>query len=318
VTQKILAAHEKTEHRPILVTGIHRSGTTWIGKTLAFDQSVTYISEPLNVLHRPGVMRLPTKHWYTYICANNDECYLDAFQETLGFKYHLWRELRSIRTIKDGFRMVRDASSFFTGQLFNKRPLIKDPFAIFSSDWFANKLGCQVVITIRHPAALVSSLKRLGWGFDFSDFLDQPLLVSDWLKQFENEIRLICEKPNDILAQGCLLWCIIYQTVLILRTRNPGFILVRHEDISRDPLNLFEEIYSALGLNFTTEVQRKIQRSTRQQNPNEVSIEKVHSIWLDSQANLENWKHRLTVEEIHRVKELTASVYPSYYGEQDW
>ena len=39
---------------PILVTGAHRSGTTWVGKMLAADADTGYISEPLNVLHRPG------------------------------------------------------------------------------------------------------------------------------------------------------------------------------------------------------------------------------------------------------------------------
>jgi LPS sulfotransferase NodH len=49
---------------PILVTGTHRSGTTWVGKMLAADSSTAYISEPLNVLHRPGVYRAKVKHWY--------------------------------------------------------------------------------------------------------------------------------------------------------------------------------------------------------------------------------------------------------------
>ena len=34
--------------RPILVTGSHRSGTTWVGKTIALSPSVTYIGEPFN------------------------------------------------------------------------------------------------------------------------------------------------------------------------------------------------------------------------------------------------------------------------------
>ena len=51
---------------PILVTGAHRSGTTWVGKILAADpRQAGYISEPLNVLHRPGVMRTPVHRWYT-------------------------------------------------------------------------------------------------------------------------------------------------------------------------------------------------------------------------------------------------------------
>ena len=55
--------------RPILVTGAHRTGTTWVGRLLAAAPAVAYISEPLNVLHRPGVFRAKVANWYTYICA---------------------------------------------------------------------------------------------------------------------------------------------------------------------------------------------------------------------------------------------------------
>ena len=33
--------------KPILVTGSHRSGSTWVGKMLATSPSVNYIHEPL-------------------------------------------------------------------------------------------------------------------------------------------------------------------------------------------------------------------------------------------------------------------------------
>ena len=55
------------EKKPILVTGAHRSGTTWVGKMIVASQDVAYISEPLNVWHRRGVLKTPTQYWYTYI-----------------------------------------------------------------------------------------------------------------------------------------------------------------------------------------------------------------------------------------------------------
>ena len=46
---------------------------------LAAGPDVAYISEPLNALHRPGVMRAPVMHWYTYICEANEVEYLEAW-----------------------------------------------------------------------------------------------------------------------------------------------------------------------------------------------------------------------------------------------
>ncbi len=98
--------------RPILVTGAHRSGTTWVGKMLAADPNVAYISEPLNIWHRPGVMRVPTRYWYTYICEENQSEFQVAFQEMLRFEYHSWREVKSLHSVRDIFRMGRDWGTF--------------------------------------------------------------------------------------------------------------------------------------------------------------------------------------------------------------
>ena len=92
---------------PILVTGAHRSGTTWVGKMLSSDACTAYISEPLNVLHRPGVFRAKVKYWYQYICEENEDEYVPAFEELLEFDYHLWDEIRSLRSQRDLLRMGR-------------------------------------------------------------------------------------------------------------------------------------------------------------------------------------------------------------------
>ena len=62
-------------------------------------------------------------------------------------------------------------------------PLLKDPFAVLSLRWFAEVLHCRIVVTVRHPAAFASGLKRLGWSFDFGDLLRQPLLMRDHLER---------------------------------------------------------------------------------------------------------------------------------------
>lgn len=204
---------------PILVTGAHRSGTTWVGRMLASNLRTAYISEPLNVLHRRGVYRAEVKHWYQYITAENEAQYLDAFKELLDFKYHLFDEIKSIRSRKDFLRMGRDLSIFMQGKMKNQRALLKDPFAVFSAPWFAQQLNCQVVITVRHPAAFASSLKRLNWTFDFQDLLDQPLLMRDYLEPDRAQMKSI--HPEDIITQAALLWRMIYRAVDSMRTRIP-------------------------------------------------------------------------------------------------
>jgi Sulfotransferase family len=301
---------------PILVTGTHRSGTTWVGKMLAADAMTAYISEPLNVLHRPGVFRPKVKYWYQYICEDNENEYLPGFQELLEFDYHFWDEVRSLQSRRDFLRMGRDFVIFYNGLMRGQRLLLKDPFAVFSTPWFAKRLNSKVVITVRHPAAFASSLKRLYWPFDFQDLLNQPLLLRDHLASSREEMQSI--RVDDVIGQAALLWKLIYGAVHATREQNPDFLIVRHEDLSRDPIPGYRALYTALDLEFTPRVEKTILNSSSSENPRELSRKKVHGIKLDSRANVDTWKKRLTAEEIERVREITNDVSRLYYSDAEW
>lgn len=303
---------------PILVCGAHRTGTTWVGKMLAAGGEAGYISEPLNVLHRPGIHSAPIRYWYTYICAENEAEYMPSLQEMLQFKYHPLSEVRSLRSLKDLGRMGRDWSSFLHARARNLRPLLKDPFAVFSSSWFAERLGCQVVITIRHPAAFVSSLKRLEWPFQLQDLLGQPLLMQDWLEPFRPEIERMASGPSDAIGQNSLLWRLVYSVVESLLAVRSDFILVRHEDLSLDPLEGFEALYTRLGLTYTEAARRGVLSSTNPENPGELKRNSAHSVRLDSRANLDNWKRRLSTAEIGRIRQITEETASHFYPDLNW
>lgn len=309
-------ARQNNRPIPILVTGGHRTGTTWVGRMLTASGEAAYISEPLNVLHRPGVMRLPVRRWYTYICADNEADYLPALLQTLTYHYHLGAELVSLRSRKDLLRMGRDWATFLKGRALHLRPLLKDPFALFSIPWFAGRLDCQVVITVRHPAAFASSLMRYNWVFQLEDLLDQPLLMRDWLEPYREEMEAM--PPGDIIGRASLLWKMAYRTVHELRLKHPEYQVVRHEDLSLDPVQGFRLLYAALGLRFTQKAQRAIQASSSSENPKEISASAVHAFQLNSRANLNNWKRRLGAEEIQRVRQITEEVAASYYPDESW
>ena len=301
---------------PILVTGTHRSGTTWVGKMLAADLSVAYISEPLNVLHRPGVYGAKVKHWYQYVCEENQSEYLPAFKELLDFDYHLWDEIRSIRSRRDFLRMGRDFAIFYNGLMRGQRVLLKDPFAVFSTEWFAKCLNCKIVIAVRHPAAFVSSLKRLNWPFDFQDLLDQPLLMRDFLEPYREQMETA--KNEDIIGQASLLWTLIYRSVQVTLGRHPDFIAVRHEDLSLDPVNVYRRLYDSLGLDFTKRVEKVILNSSSSENPEEPSSGNIYSVKLNSRTNVDTWKKRLSADEIQRIRERTEEVSQLFYPDVGW
>jgi hypothetical protein len=283
---------------------------------LAASGETAYISEPLNVLHRPGVMRLPVQRWYTYICPDNESDYLPALRQTVNYRYHLWAELTSLRSRRDVLRMGRDWVTFVKGRILRLRPLLKDPFALFSIRWFAERLGCQVVITVRHPAAFASSLMRLNWTFQLEDLLAQPLLMRDWLEPYRLEMEGM--PAGDVLGRASLLWKMAYQMVHDLRLKHPEYHIVRHEDFSANPVECFGALYGALGLQFTPQAQATVQATSSPANPKELPADAVHAFQLDSRASLSNWKRRLSAEDVRRIRTIAGDVAAYYYPEESW
>ena len=108
----------------ILVTGLPRSGTSWIGKMLQAGGEVVYVNEPLNPQHppgrSPGVLNAEVTHRYQYICAENDERWAAAYHDTLRLRYQLIAELRRNRAPYDLARMAKYSTAFTIGRL--RRP----------------------------------------------------------------------------------------------------------------------------------------------------------------------------------------------------
>jgi hypothetical protein len=71
-------------------------------------------------------------------------------------------------------------------------------------------------------------------------------------------------------------------------------------------------------LHYTGEAERAIQSSSRSGNPTETPAENPHETQIDSRANLENWRKRLSVEEIERVRHVTEETAGLYYPVAAW
>lgn len=311
--------------RPVLVTGMPRSATSWVGKMLAASGRFVYVNEPLNPSHppghSPGVLRAEVEHGFQYINEENEAAWLGPFRDTLRLRYQHLAELRRNRSPYDLARMAKYSSLFSAGRLRRRAALLDDPYAVLSAGWFARRLGCQVVVTLRDPVAIVSSWKRLGWTFDLGRLLAQPALRRDWLGPFEADMAAPPAGRDDLIGNVSLLWRLIYHIVRDVQAEVPEIRLVRHEDLSSDPVPAFARLYASLGLELTPKARQAVVDSTSggkqvKSHPWTISrhgISRTGARRLDSRANLEAWKQRLTPDEVARVRELTADVAGRFY-----
>ncbi|MBI5301515.1 MAG: sulfotransferase [Chloroflexi bacterium] len=304
--------------KPILVTGSHRSGTTWVGKMIAAAPSVGYIPEPFGLYRRPGLCGAPFEYWFTYICKENEADFYPAIQQTLTFHFNSrrqWHTVRSARAVAGTSKVFLD---FLRYRLAGARPLLKDPIAIFSTPWLADRFDMNVVVLIRHPAAFASSLKLLNWQIPFKHLLAQPALMRDALYPFESEITKFARSEQDLIDQAALFWKLVYRTVLQYREQHPDWIFVRHEDLSRNPLVGFRALLERLELNWTPDIEATISKYSLSRDTRDRSRDSPFVLQRNSRANLAHWKTRLTEREIARVKALVQDVSSHFYTEEEW
>lgn len=298
-----------SKRQPILVSGSHRSGSTWLGKMIDLSGETGYIHEPFN--RASGLSdRLFTK-WFTYICDENEHIYKPALERYLYFKYPLLHKIKQADSFRDFGRSMRDFSFFTWNKMMHKRPLMKDPIAIFSAEWLYYTFGMNVIILARHPAAFVGSIKKIGWRTGMNNFLGQPLLMEEHLKSFEHEIKEHAENEKDFVDEGILLWNMIHSVILKYQKKHKDWLFVRHEDLSKNPLQEFGEIYDFLDLEYTDTIREKISRfTTEEESPGKLK--------RDSKSNVWSWKNRLDDKEIERIKKGTHAISSHFYSEEDW
>lgn len=301
-------------NKPILVTGSHRSGSTWVGNMIASSDDVIYIREPFNVKrYRPGILHQPFNYWFTYIDDHNQDLYYKKLRKTIALNYNLVGALKFVNFSKPASKkVVKEFLKYQEARYQKKRALMKDPIAILSTEWLAKIFNMQVIILVRHPAAFASSLKINNWNFDFNNLLNQPTLMDQHLENFWPEIEDYAKNPPDIIDQACLLWRIIYFMVSKYKHQHPDWKFIRHEDISREPLHEFRSVFDYLGLNFTEDVQKVIYEHSYGKYSEESPIKR------NSLANIYKWKDRLLPEEVTQIRNKVSDISTIYYTDDDW
>ena len=321
---------------PIIITGSHRSGTTWVGNVLKNLSIVYYIHEPLtpNSITR-GLFK--SDIWYKYLDPKKQYPEIKSVLNNLfignypikalfDFKMSLpetdYRNPNGINNGNIDFKYLkwRIYAYLDSKKLKFKKdtiiPVVKDPIALTALEWIFKQWQSKNVVLIRHPAAFVSSLLRLNWRFNFDNFIKQPNLIKRFLISYKSEIN---NPPNDFISEACLIWLCTTNIILEYQNLYPNWIYIKHEDLSYDPINEFELLFKRLELPFSSKVKRFIQSTSSHSNPSEVSKKtKVHQLQRDSRKNIKNWKKRLSKDEIKLIRDKTEHLSNKFYLDKDW
>jgi hypothetical protein len=298
----------------VLVTGSPRSGTTWVGRVVAQAPGMYYLHEPFNIGARPCSCGTNFVHCFQYISAENEFLWRDHLKHLMQsspnrFNVHnaLLRsfESRRIGPMRDLIKGIQATSI-----------IVKDPLAVFSAEWLASTFDMQVVVVLRHPAAVASSYKRLQWAHNFEHFLNQPLLMSDHLHPFKAEIEEFARSKHQIVEQAALLWKLIHHLILHYQRIHPDWIYVRHEDLSYNPHDEYQLLFQRLSLGMPDTAKHFIENYSKPGYPAE--SDDPYSIKLDSSKTSTAWRSRLSQTEIKSVYSRVGDIGRVFYPQQYW
>ena len=300
---------------PILVTGSHRSGTTWIGQTLSQHPLVRYIHEPFNVAYPNPIMGLELDTWFAHYGSsrqkNEIRSAFDKLFQTNSIRYAFEKSKTTGLDIKAPVRFCK----LLLEHLQSPRVLVKDPIALFSAGWLHETYNFKVICMIRNPFAFVGSLKVAGWDFDFEHLRKQDDLMGGWLSGFAENIEWACKKENnsDLIDRAALLWNIFHCVVLEYHRQYPHWLFVKHDEISMRPEQGFGKIFDYLDLDMNDRVQNYIRKYTSHYNPTD-SLQTAYQP-RNSKSLLNTWKERLTNDEIDRIQTSTSEIASHFYDD---
>jgi hypothetical protein len=296
----------------ILITGSHRSGTTWVGRTVAQHPQIEYVHEPFNVDYPDPRVGLKLNTWFTE-CQSSDEnekirAAFDRLLKTTSILY----PINLCKPVNWNLKSLLGFSKhLMVKNILRPRILLKDPIALMSAGWLHETYNLQVVCMIRKPLAFVGSLKKAGWDFNFTNLQKQQKLMQGCFGPFAEEVYKLCEYKGDFIERACLLWNVLHYRIAEYQKQYPAWLFVRYEDIAMDPARVFEEIFRHLGLAMDQKIRKYIAMYTSGKNETETQVTTYGP--RNSQESLKTWKTRLTPEECDRIENATINIAALFY-----
>jgi hypothetical protein len=301
-------------HKPILVTGSPRSGTSWAGRMLSHAPFVRYVHEPFNISRRPCRCGIKFDYWFQYLSPRNRLLFDSHLRHTIfpSFSRIAWVNL--VTEIAQT-RRIQPLSKYFQSYLLY-RVLVKDPLALFSAETLAELFGMDVIILIRHPAAIVNSYKTLNWSHPFSHFLSQAELMEDHLFPFRHEIEDFAKNDYEIVDQISLLWKLIHFMILKFQKTNSHWVFVRYEDLASEPTEGFRKIFERIKLPFSERTQAAIRAHQLRDSQPDTTM--PYAIKQHPHQVVSKWKRSLNPKEVYRIQRRVESISSAFYSEQEW
>jgi hypothetical protein len=300
------------EHNLVVICGLARSGTTYVGRALSRARGVHLIHEPLNKDF--GVRGVP---WW-YVCAGaTDQDGSTTAKKLIRDIVDLKAEW--IRSSPPEYPLLTRLSKRAYGgrsglawaglRLYKLLGLsmptvcFKDPFATFAIGYMIACCDARAVCLTKHPAALYFSHKRRGRREHIEDLFSQRKLLGRYAEDISPGTWETAMRHSP--AGTALLWKIMARAITSQAEGFAALSVVRHEDLCVDPVKTIKGICTHLGIPFGRRAEKYILGTSRGDRIH-AKAGKLHHFKRNSLALRDAWRGAISPEEEAVIQEVVG------------
>lgn len=272
---------------PILVTGVPRSGTTWVARWLAGGEHMALPGrEPMNP--RGG-----------YALGGT----LDGWARLTTLTPRQSRAVRASYRGLNPWVLSRYGHRQLSAALPSRRVVVKDPFALLSLPALAAATGAHPVVVFRHPGAVLASYRRMGWSSDTEEV--QSLL--EQARADGMDVADLPRAPGDSPEAMGRFWATLHDIALWDCDRaGLAPTIVSHAELATSGHDGGRVLCDHLGVTWTEEMAAELDREGGA-GTSSTDGDSLHRFDRSPVAVADAWRAQVDPEEIVTVERVTAA-----------
>lgn len=298
------------------VTGMGRSGTTFLGSALALPEKVAYLHEPFNP--SCGVRGVD---WSDPALLDDDlvpnRVAAEAIERILRLKGGLvhyapgsdpvWK--RAAKRLVGGRGPVALRRAKLTAG--KTHGVLKDPVGFYLFPHLQAAYGVQTLLVVKHPVASVAGHVRVNWLDGIEFIRDRPYLMSQLTPTELEGLQRDHQSPAELIAWQ---WRITYG-FLLRKAKELGWRVALIEEVSQHPVEAIRELYEAYDLPWTPVCGQRVERLTGASNQARARGGRVQDLRRDSRQVFAAQIDRVSSEDRRLTFEITRDLALDLYDE---
>lgn len=304
------------ELMPVLIVGVPRSGTSWVGRVLKRTHDVSYVGEPDNEGKEPYAFRAKRSlgRFPTLAPKEDAPLYEQLWDDALagrvrgktvreaGAKYLLKKvtrpELRAAYShrqprVSMRLRAIDALASRPTVQQPGRNVVVKSVFAPMTVEWIDARWHPEILVVARNPYNVLASWVELGYKqFD--------LHLHDTVRSRYAEPLGIPPLHSGASPLQHVAWEVGLLTAVLQNAvaEHPNWRVVSHEELCMNPEDHFKKMTAELGLEWSATADSFLKESNRPGTG--YDTKRVASEQPD------RWKKRLSEEQVDEIDSVLA------------